>query len=79
MYDGKKTTAEKIIYDAIDKIKSKTKFKHMIKKQQKKVFGKINYLHKKFLKKKNFLKILLMILIKPQMNQKIQINYQKLL
>ena len=25
MYDGKKTTAEKIIYDAIDKIKSKTK------------------------------------------------------
>ena len=25
MYDGKKTVAEKIIYDAIDKIKSKTK------------------------------------------------------
>ena len=25
MYDGKKTIAEKIIYDAIDKIKSKTK------------------------------------------------------
>jgi len=25
MYDGKKTTAEKIIYDAIDKIKSKSK------------------------------------------------------
>ena len=25
MYDGKKTTAEKIIYEAIDKIKSKTK------------------------------------------------------
>ena len=25
MYDGKKTTAEKIVYDAIDKIKSKTK------------------------------------------------------
>ena len=25
MYDGKKTTAEKIIYDAIDKIRSKTK------------------------------------------------------
>ena len=27
MYDGKKTTAEKIIYDAIDKIKSKVKEK----------------------------------------------------
>ena len=25
MYDGKKTIAEKIVYDAIDKIKSKTK------------------------------------------------------
>ena len=25
MYDGKKTTAERIVYDAIDKIKSKTK------------------------------------------------------
>ena len=25
MYDGKKTTAEKIVYDAIDKIKSKSK------------------------------------------------------
>ena len=25
MYDGKKTTAEKIIYDALDKIKEKTK------------------------------------------------------
>ncbi len=25
MYDGKKTIAEKIIYDAIDKIKSKSK------------------------------------------------------
>ena len=25
MYDGKKTTAEKIIYDALDKLKSKTK------------------------------------------------------
>ena len=25
MYDGKKTVAEKIIYDAIDKIKSKSK------------------------------------------------------
>ena len=25
MYDGKKTVAEKIIYDAIDKIRSKTK------------------------------------------------------
>ena len=25
MYDGKKTVAEKIVYDAIDKIKTKTK------------------------------------------------------
>ena len=25
MYDGKKTTAEKIIYNALDKIKEKTK------------------------------------------------------
>ena len=25
MYDGKKTTAEKIVYDALDKIKSKSK------------------------------------------------------
>ena len=25
MYDGKKTVAEKIVYDAIDKIKSKSK------------------------------------------------------
>ena len=25
MYDGKKTIAEKIVYDAIDKIKSKSK------------------------------------------------------
>ena len=25
MYDGKKTTSEKIIYDALDKIKNKTK------------------------------------------------------
>ena len=29
MYDGKKTIAEKIVYDAIDKIKSKSKMNHL--------------------------------------------------
>ena len=38
MYDGKKTTSERIIYDALDKIKDKTKQDPNLKKDYIKEF-----------------------------------------